>query len=300
MYNPAEELSSISFDKIIGGALNAVVSAQNTSSLTSVNFIKSVGFENDENGNAIKPVYVDFKYPKEVQPYQAAVPASAYLSVVKRGSGYSADRVDSVEVDFNGTKCNVRLSVDSEGAVRGAELLNEASVSKLIEKSDFQEVSATISHTEEEKGADENAQEAEIKLCKREEEKEKPAVYQDMVLQVPILTIVPIPFIRVSSTDIELNVKINSIYTSDKESSTNSSAGTSGSAKFGGLFASGSISMNASISHQKKNSEKEEVKKEYSLNIKIHAVQDDVPVGMSRVLDILEESIVPKKSNEAA
>jgi len=61
-----------------------------------------------------------------------------------------------------------------------------------------------------------------------------------------------------------------------------------------GLFTSGGININASVSHQQKKSEKEEVKKEYSLNIKIHAIQDDMPEGLSRILDILEESIAPK------
>lgn len=74
MFNPAQEMSSIAFDKILGGALTAVVEAQNNSSLTTVNFIKNVGFENDQNGNTIKPVYVDFKYPKEVSPYIPARP----------------------------------------------------------------------------------------------------------------------------------------------------------------------------------------------------------------------------------
>lgn len=42
MFNPAQEMSSIAFDKILGGALNAVVSAQNTSALTP-QLKKSVG-----------------------------------------------------------------------------------------------------------------------------------------------------------------------------------------------------------------------------------------------------------------
>ncbi len=65
MFNPAQEMSSIAFDKILGGALTAVVEAQNNSSLTTVNFIKNVGFENDQNGNTIKPVYVDSSTPRK-------------------------------------------------------------------------------------------------------------------------------------------------------------------------------------------------------------------------------------------
>lgn len=44
-YSAGQEISSLAFDKIIGGALDAVINAQNNSSLTTVRFIKSVGFE---------------------------------------------------------------------------------------------------------------------------------------------------------------------------------------------------------------------------------------------------------------
>ena len=55
----AAELSSIDFEKIIGGPLNACVTAQTNASLATVDFIKEVGF--DEN-NKIR--MVDFSHKK--------------------------------------------------------------------------------------------------------------------------------------------------------------------------------------------------------------------------------------------
>ena len=52
---------------MIGGPLCAVIEAQNQAALTTVEFIKSIGF--DKNN---LPIMVDFHYPKEVAPYQAA------------------------------------------------------------------------------------------------------------------------------------------------------------------------------------------------------------------------------------
>lgn len=288
MFNPAEEMSSIAFDKIIGGALDAVVNAQNNSSMTTVRFIKSVGFQNDENGNAVKPVYVDFKYPKEIAPYRPGTPETRYFTVVDGGEGYDEDELNGGAYEVENTP-GVKLSftVNSQGAIssvnvlEGAELLNDKSMIKI--KND-----ENIEHK------------AQFDLKKRDEVKPTPAVYQDMTLQVPLLTIVPIPFIRVATTDIELNVKINSISNTASSSDTNANVNSSASASFGAWFARGSVSINASVSHQKKTSSSEEVKKEYSLNIKIHAVQDEVPVGMGRILDILEESIVPKTAAPAA
>lgn len=46
-YSAGQELSSLAFDKIIGGALDAVVKAQNDASMTTVSFIKTVGFKNN-------------------------------------------------------------------------------------------------------------------------------------------------------------------------------------------------------------------------------------------------------------
>ncbi|MGN0807202.1 MAG: DUF2589 domain-containing protein [Candidatus Coproplasma sp.] len=280
MFNPAQEMSSIAFDKILGGALNAVVSAQNNSSMTTVNFIKNVGFQNDANGNVIKPVYVDFKYPKEIAPYNPGSPASFYFTITASGSGYDEAELNGGAYDVDG-KSDVVLNftVNTQGAIsavtvaEGSEKITEKSVLTL--------------KTSQGEGA-------QFAIGKREEVKSTPAVYQDMTLQVPLLTIVPIPFIRVASTDIELNVKINSIYNTDESSDTNVKSSMNANASYRSLFFKGNVNINASVSHQKKTSSSEEVKKEYSLNIKIHAVQDDVPVGMGRILDILEEAIVPK------
>lgn len=282
MFNPAQEMSSIAFDKILGGALNAVVEAQNNSSMTTVNFIKNVGFENDQNGNTIKPVYVDFKYPKEVSPYIPAQPESYYFTVNNGGEGYSQDELNGGAYDVDGKReVILNFIVNTEGAITAVNIIKGAE--KLTAQS---KLSITGSGTG-----------AEIVLSKKEAVAAVPAVYEDMTLQVPLLTIVPIPFIHVATTDIDLNVKINSIYNTDTSSETNSNVSTNASASYGFLFAKGKININATVAHQKKTSEKEEVKKEYSLNIKIHAVQDEIPVGMSRMLDILEESIVPKTAS---
>lgn len=208
MYNPGQELSSLAFDRIIGGALDAVIKAQTNSSIATVNFVKSVGFSRSADGNET-PVYVEFKYPKEISPYRPAT----------------------------------------------------------------------------------------------ETTKAESAVYQDMHLQVPILTMMPIPFIRIDSTDIEFNVKINTINTTSasEESNTNISSSTKAEFKKWWSPVSVSTTLNASFASQKKTSSTEEIKKEFSLNIKVHAVQDEVPVGMGRLLDILEQSIIslPPQSDPA-
>ncbi|MCM1368683.1 MAG: DUF2589 domain-containing protein [Roseburia sp.] len=285
MFNPAQEMSSIAFDKILGGALNAVVSAQNNSSLTTVNFIKSVGFQTDENGNTVKPVYVDFKYPKEISPYRPATPESHYFTVVNGGSGYSEDELNSKAKVAGKPDVKLSFTVGTDGAIGAVTVVSGED--QLAEKDTIE------LNVDEGEGA-----EFAVKTIKAVEA--QPAQYRDMTLQVPLLTIVPIPFIRVATTDIELNVKINSISNTEQSKTTDVNSSVDASVRKRGLIFSGNVNINASVAHQKKSSSSEEVKKEYSLNIKIHAVQDEIPVGMSRMIDILEESIVPKLSEKAA
>jgi hypothetical protein len=193
-YNPGQELSSLNFSSIIGGALNAVVEAQAQSAKTSVDFIRNVGFTQTNDGTPGDPVYVNFKYPKEISP-----------------------------------------------AAEG-----------------------------------------------------KQAVYQDMELKVPILTIMPIPFIRVANAEIDLNVKINSISSTENSEENNSKASVDASVGYKGWGVTANVKINASVSHQKKSSSLEKVEKEYSLHINVKAVQDEIPAGMDRLLDILEAGIQNK------
>ena len=63
-----QELSSIDFQSMIGGPLNAVVRAQAQSAQTSVDFIKSVGFNGpDAKEDKGKPTMVTFEYDKIIE-----------------------------------------------------------------------------------------------------------------------------------------------------------------------------------------------------------------------------------------
>ncbi|WP_228442021.1 DUF2589 domain-containing protein [Chryseobacterium nematophagum] len=107
----AAELGSIDFAKIIGGPLDACVKAQSNASVSTVNFIKEVGFEQD--GNESKLRMAEFKYKKNVpnpeyknetdtpnedptieEDVEISVPFIALLNV-------PSFRVETCEVDFN-------------------------------------------------------------------------------------------------------------------------------------------------------------------------------------------------------
>lgn len=294
MYNPGSELSSLDFGSIIGGSLNAVVKAQSQSAHTTVDFVKSVGFKpgsiDPKTGKEVgvgEPICVSFSYDKEVSPgfTQTDRKVTIQDKESEKGSEYTEGEIqfyientpiDGVKYEFdNGTIKNVDFE-----QIPAGDIVVDGATLKAVQKTD-----------------DGNNESATWTINVEETTKAVPAMFQKMNIDVPILTMMPIPFIKIEHADIEFNVKINSV----SETSTNESSNTYVSNKTdasikGGWFHqySASTSLSASFSNQKSSNSSEKVQKDYSLNIKVHAVQDDMPAGMSRILDILEESITTK------
>jgi hypothetical protein len=211
MPNPGQELSSIDFESMIGGPLVAVINAQAQAAMSTVNFIKEVGFkkpekEEEAGGDTTtkEPIYVTFKYPKEIAPYQPAVEADP----------------------------NADPPIAAKAAV--------------------------------------------------------PAEYETQELRVPILTILPIPFIRIDLTTIDFNAKINSV--EYRKTNTSLKVDASLEAKAGWLW--GSAKLKVSTSYQRTTQQGNTVNRTYSLGIHVKAVQDEMPAGMEKMLSILEGVIV--------
>lgn len=294
MFNPANEISSINFGSIIGGALNAVVNAQKESAETTVNFVRRVGFmpgETDpKTGKEIgigKPINVSFTYDKEVSPAQNSTATEYQISVVTGGSGYN-------------DKSKIKLTIDDKKLDAKVELENGAITSVKLNADPPEGATEESVINVSEEGND-DVTPANLKLNVTNAPKNEPAQYQTMKIDVPILTMMPIPFIKIDYTDIEFNVKINSVSTTKSSDTSNTSVTsntTAGYKSWWGLKAD--TTLNASFSNQKSSSSSENVKKDYSLNIKVHAVQDDIPAGMSRILDILEDNISMKAIPESA
>lgn len=190
-----QELSSIDFQSMIGGPLNAVIKAQAQSAQTSVDFIKSVGFNPaDADTDPGKPTMVTFEYTKIIE---------------KPGP-----------------------LVDNKPG-------------------------PTI------------------------------PTPTDMKLTVPILTMLPIPFIRVEEVTIDFNAKINSVI----ESKTASSSELAASLAIKGGWGPVSAELKCSYSTKKSSSSSDKIERTYSLSIHVRAVQDELPAGMEKLLGILENNI---------
>jgi len=222
MPNPGQELSSIDFASMLGGPLVAVVNAQAQAAMSTVNFIKEVGFQKlppetelaGGDTSTLDPIYVTFKYPKEISPYQ---PPVAAVAAVPAGPG------------------GVPAAVPAVAAVAAV-----------------------------------------------------PAVYETQQLKVPILTMLPIPFLRIDLTTIDFNAKINSV--EYQKTDTNLKIDAKLEAKAGWLW--GSAKLSVATSFQRTTQQGNTVDRTYSMAVHIKVVQDEMPAGMERILGILEGAIV--------
>lgn len=123
-------------------------------------------------------------------------------------------------------------------------------------------------------------------------------------LKVPLLTMVPIPYIRIDDATIDFNVKINSVQETKSSSDLTYGGSVDTNASYNGFRFKTGIKLSASISNQKKSSTSDNVTRDYSLAVHVHAKQDDMPAGVERLLDLLSDAstsethTVTKKENE--
>jgi hypothetical protein len=110
-------------------------------------------------------------------------------------------------------------------------------------------------------------------------------------ITVPLLTIVPIPYIAINSIDINFKANISASAASTETENSSSSVDTSVSASARCFWARGS--MNASYSSKKDSSATKDSKYsvEYTMDVAVHAGQDSMPAGMAKVLEMLNNSI---------
>jgi hypothetical protein len=123
-------------------------------------------------------------------------------------------------------------------------------------------------------------------------------------MNVPLLTIVPIPYIAINSIDISFKANISASSTSsseDKSSSSTDIKSTTKAAYKGWFGFSASTEFNANYSSKKDSRATQDSKYsvEYTMDINVRAGQESMPAGLAKVLEVLNSSI-SVKSLEAA
>jgi hypothetical protein len=280
---PARELSSINFEAMLGGPLIAVVNAQAQAAMSSVNFIKAVGFKPVTGDDPTKqqtgdPIYVSFKYPKEVAPFVPEVPAQVTgVDVTTAGAGYTTAPTVTA-TGGGGTGLTMTSSIDAGGGVTGITITSPGS---------GYTSAPTIAIQPPPAGCTQAIATATFAA----KQPATAAVFQVMMLEVPILTMLPIPFIRIEETTIDFNAKINSVEETKTDETFKFNASLDAKVQYPPLFSVATVNLKVSTSYQKNTQTGTKVDRTYSMAVHIRAVQDEMPAGMEKILGILEDAI---------
>lgn len=121
-------------------------------------------------------------------------------------------------------------------------------------------------------------------------------------ITIPLMTMVPIPYIRIDEMKLDFNVKLNGVSTLqqnvDSDMGVNISYNNPGGEKERKKKKKKKkrlipkVSFNASWSRQAKKSNTEDVSRSYSMNIKVRAEQSEIPVGIERMVNLLDQLIM--------
>lgn len=102
-------------------------------------------------------------------------------------------------------------------------------------------------------------------------------------LTVPLLAIIPIPYIRINDMTIDFEFKINDVVTTQRKSQRRITAKTSAKAWF--------VKTSIKGSYTSSSSRKRTTDQTATLRIQVNAVQDAMPEGLGRILDMLNEAM---------
>jgi hypothetical protein len=119
---------------------------------------------------------------------------------------------------------------------------------------------------------------------------------REVSLTVPILTIVPIPFLRIQEMTIDFSSKITEEIRRKDTKGTNVNFNSSVSGGFSSFWSPVKVNFKTSLSigHKSTSLRESRYNTEHRIEINVKAVQDDLPKGLARMLDILETAINEK------
>lgn len=109
-------------------------------------------------------------------------------------------------------------------------------------------------------------------------------------MNVPLLTIIPIPFIAIRDIDINFKAKVAADSSAHEDTTTSTKLKTSSSLKSGWFV---DVELKASFSSKKDSKATTDSKYsvESTIDVAVKAGQDSVPAGMAKVLEILQNAV---------
>jgi hypothetical protein len=115
----------------------------------------------------------------------------------------------------------------------------------------------------------------------------------DASLTVPLLTIVPIPFLRIDEMTIDFMAKMTEEYKHKNSTSDNLDIAVNSKFEYKSFWSPVTVNFNVAVSskHSASSENSSRFSTEASMNVHVRAVQDSMPGGMAKILQILEGAI---------
>lgn len=123
--------------------------------------------------------------------------------------------------------------------------------------------------------------------------KDENGVESNFELTVPLLSITPIPYIRIDEMTIDFKAKLTDSIV--RRTDTSFSLDSSVTGKYSAFWSPIKLEFRVSAAFKTTSSSQASQTREYSMDIHVRAVQDAMPAGLSKILDILEDAIQDKK-----
>lgn len=121
------------------------------------------------------------------------------------------------------------------------------------------------------------------------DKKDENDVTKAFTLTVPFLAITPIPYIRIDEMTIDFNAKLTDSI--ERKTDTSFNLNTSVTGSYSAFWSPVKVEARVSATFNTTSGTTEKQHRDYSMQIHVRAVQDEIPAGLSRMLDMLEQAI---------
>ncbi len=119
---------------------------------------------------------------------------------------------------------------------------------------------------------------------------------EEVELEVPLLAIVKVPNLSITSVDVTFDMEVKSSFTTS--SKTDAEVATQAELSVGyGPFFSAKINVQGKVATHKENTRSSDNSAKY--HVSVHAEDNGMPEGLARVMDILQSAVAPRKVGPA-
>ena len=256
-----EEMNNIPMQDIIAGPLNATVEAQANAARTTVDFLRNTCMDDytrapDWHAMGATDVLPPNRiFPQRVFNYLGTLPNTANPVTVLPTGHYPAGQVVRHDGKYWMAYKVAKGSLEP-GTLGGNDCWREVD-QKNIRTVDFRYDQKVMTPAGQS--------------------------WDSHAISLPLMSMVPIPYLRVDTLEVDFNVKLTGTETSTRT--------TSDDLKVSGRFKKPAVSIRAGLSLKQNKGQSSTVNRSYDMQVKIKSSQAEMPPGVERLINLMDKLI---------